>query len=221
MNQRVYHKENPFLAALSEGLQKRKRIKYQKAVVPDPRDPNKILYNEDGRPLIVRSHPTQVEDRPDSSEYVKLYKAAIPAIKNLRRSGQQMLLYVILHMRPKWDTVLIDSEEAMRFIGAASKQTVYDGIGDLVDNGILARSLSGDRLNQVFWINPAVVFNGSRVVLSPRMDRIIKSESEYLLVMSEIDSLMSLRDNLTDEQADRFSQLVMSAADWEEKNNII
>lgn len=219
MNQRIYHKENPFLASLSEDLQKRKRIKYQKAVVPDPEDPSKILYDEHGRVVTVKTHPTEVEDRPDTSEYIKLYKSAIPAIKNLRKSGQQMLLYVILHLKPKRDVVFIDAEDAITFIGNASKQTVYEGIGDLINNGIIARSLNGDKLNQVFWVNPAVIFNGSRTVLSPRMDSLIKTEAEYLLVMSEINALMKRgEDNLTEDESTLLSQLVLSASDWEEKH---
>lgn len=220
MNQRVYHKENPFLAALSEDLQKRKRIKYQKAVVPDPEDPSKILYDEHGRVVTVKTHPTEVEDRPDTSEYIKLYKSAIPAIKSLKKSGQQMLLYVILHLKPKRDVVFIDSEDAISFIGNASKQTVYEGIGDLINNGIIARSLVGERLNQVFWVNPAVVFNGSRTVLSARMDRLIKTSEEYESVCWQIDELMNRKSGLTPELSEKLSELITSASEWEEKNNL-
>jgi hypothetical protein len=220
MKEKNYYRENPFFIELADSLQRTKRIKYQKAVIADPDNAGEVLRDEMGQPLTLKNHPTEYNDVHDGDHYVKLYDSGFKRCMGLKRAGMLMLFYIMTRVRPKSDSVLIDVTAAMEFTGFSNKQSIYDGIDDLIDNGILSRSAVGKRLNERFWINPCVMFNGMRSVLLRRIELMIKSQEEYESAMGEIEQLMKIgEDNLTSEQTSRFSQLVTSAAAWEEEHH--
>jgi hypothetical protein len=95
----------------------------------------------------------------DEEKFAKLYIAELGAIWDLNKSAIRVLSYILTQLKPNSDSVFIDREECKEYCKYSSPNAVYDGLTGLIEAGIIARSTK----NYLYFINPLVLFNGSRV----------------------------------------------------------
>jgi hypothetical protein len=147
--------ENPFLDGV--GYNKRKKTE--------------VLY--DGQQAIIRTDTGEVvEDHlsvarvrlVDADQFVKVYVANLFLLFDLGKPAQRVAEFVLHQVArramDKGEVLLIYSEYERYFKdrGGVSRPTYMRGLQELAQKMLIARS----PITNVWWINPAVVFNGDR-----------------------------------------------------------
>lgn len=95
----------------------------------------------------------------DDERFAKIYLNKISQFFELSKVGIRLLSYVLTALRPREDIIFFSAKDAMEITGYKSKATIYKGLAELVNAEILAR---GEEDN-LFYINPLIIFNGDRI----------------------------------------------------------
>jgi len=167
----VRYKENPFLENMSITVRK-KQVKISKL----GKDEN-ILVNENTGE--VAGTMISTFKKVDDEQFLKLFTANIALTFDLKAAGIKAFNVVCWLMQNKAierDQITIDKYVLEDFNGAhnkkLSKAVLYRGLDDLISNKILARC----RREGDYFINPAFMFNGDRIVFATVIERKLKEE---------------------------------------------
>lgn len=98
------------------------------------------------------------------NETVKFYPAFFCAVRNLSLKGFKVLGYILEKVRPERDRFYFFHCECMRYTGYKSKKTIYEGLTELLVNGIIAKGTT----EAVYFINPLALFKGDRLAFIKR-----------------------------------------------------
>jgi hypothetical protein len=102
-----------------------------------------------------------VAKKVDKEEFVKVFKDQISLIFDLTKTAQKILVYIIKSLGINKDYVVFDKEKAKEVSGLASTASIYAGLTELIKKGVLAKS----HLALMYYINPAIIFNGDRLTI--------------------------------------------------------
>lgn len=110
----------------------------------------------------------------DREGFVKLYTAQIDAFFELSKAGRAVIKYLIwLHQQDANKHLFYLHPEQVAEAGMKiGKTTWYDGLADLTDRKIIAAST----LPHMYFLNPAVFFNGDRSRLVIEIKKIKQTE---------------------------------------------
>jgi hypothetical protein len=97
----------------------------------------------------------------DKEEFRKIFKGNIKTLFCLSSAGIKAFGYFLDALHVSKDQVLFDLEDCMKFTGYTSKASIYSGVSELLKNNFIARTHKA----YTFFINPAIFFNGSRLVM--------------------------------------------------------
>jgi hypothetical protein len=97
----------------------------------------------------------------DKEQFRKIFKDQIQILFCLSSTGIRAFGYFLDALHVSKDQVLFDLEDCMKFTGYTSKVSVYKGLSELLKNNFIARTHKA----YTFFINPAIFFNGSRLVM--------------------------------------------------------
>lgn len=151
----VTYEDNPFLDGV--GYNRRKKTE--------------VLY--DGQQAVIRTDTGEVlEDHlsvarvrlVDQEQFVKVYIANLWLIFELGKPAQRVAEFVLHQVArramDKGEVLLIYGEYERYFKdrGGISRPTYMRGLQELAQKNLIARS----SVPNVWWINPAVIFNGDR-----------------------------------------------------------
>jgi hypothetical protein len=218
MKNKIYHRENPFLYDMASSLPEKQYRVGNKVVIRDSDNPDKFVTDENGDILVVKGRGPVIKGPVDTKSYFKVFSDAVPMLMNLTRSGWEMFLYVALHLPPKKDKIYINAENARVYLNYKSTVSVHNGLSDLQSHKIISKAYSGKRGHLCFWINPDVIFNGNRMLLTKRIDGVIKTEEEYQAALAEYSSLSELDDTrITTQQLLRRIDIWNQMVYWQEK----
>lgn len=95
----------------------------------------------------------------DDQQFVKLYLNNIKVLFGLKNRGLRILCYFAHSARRAADVATFNLEDCKRFCEYTSPATVYKGLAELLDAGIIARCIEPSH----FYLNPSIIFNGDRV----------------------------------------------------------
>jgi hypothetical protein len=105
----------------------------------------------------------------DAGQFVKIFTDKISTILDLSKAGHKLLtvvLSLIQHQAMNTDVLfmpLIDAQEEAKKVGfVLSKRTYERAIADIIRRGILARHYSPN----MYFINPAIIYNGDRTKIT-------------------------------------------------------
>jgi hypothetical protein len=105
----------------------------------------------------------------DAGQFVKIFTDKISTILELSKAGHKLLTVILsLIQRQAMNTdilfmPLIDAQEEAKKIGyILSKRTYERAIADIIRHGILARHYSPN----MYFINPAIIYNGDRTKIT-------------------------------------------------------
>lgn len=124
----------------------------------------------------------------DRAQFVKLYAAGVAAILNLKASGKRVFALLYMEMT-RADNINADRISlGYNFVDAAtrrsmSRTTYYRGLRECIEAQILAPSKSAN----IYFINPAFLFNGSRITFLSQYD--IEDDGPQLTSSGAGDSL--------------------------------
>lgn len=149
------HEENPFLDGL--GYNKRKKTE----VIYDGHQA--IIRNDTGE--VIEDHLSVARVRfVETDQFVKVYVANLWLIFDLGKPAQRVAEFVLHQVArramDRGEVLLIYGEYERYFKdrGGVSRPTYMRGLQELAQKNLVAKS----SIPNVWWINPAVIFNGDR-----------------------------------------------------------
>lgn len=98
----------------------------------------------------------------DEDKFAKLYLSNFSAFWDLKNQAIKVFGYILTTLQPKRDMFIFLIEDCMEHTGYKSKNSIWIGLGSLVENNIIARGPA----DTLYFINPMVVFNGDRVTFA-------------------------------------------------------
>lgn len=149
--------ENPFLNQALESIDKNIVKRYKSSMQTDQKatllayDPNtsEVL----GHTRFVR----QIE--VDEEQFAKIYLNNFAAFFNLSTAAIRVFGYIMTCMKPKNDMIIFMLNKCLEYTKYSSKATIYKALSELTNAEIIARGPA----DNLWFINPMVVFNGDRI----------------------------------------------------------
>lgn len=162
----IEYSTNPFWPGTNiETRMKRTRLQGDQQIVVNLRTG---LY--EGQAEMVKAYEV------DSDQFIKVFVATMMVFFEVENSGRKVLEYAMLESskNANKDRLYLHWEDCQRYhqitrgnTKGASRASFFNGIQELTAKQILARS---DRVN-LFWINPAIFWNGDRVTFRTEMKK--------------------------------------------------
>ena len=149
------YKENPFIDKMMGELQIKHKTQMLKST--NNRDTDVMLVSSDGEALGYSAFVRNVKVDPDM--FAKLYISQLGALWDLKKPALKILSYLLTILPPNKDKILFDAKECLEYCGWTSHRSIYPGLIGLLNANIIART----EKSYFYYINPSIVFNGSRV----------------------------------------------------------
>jgi hypothetical protein len=151
---------NPFVEQAIDQIQGHVVKKYRNATNTGEKA---VLQAFDGNTGEVLGHTSFVRQiEVDEDQFTKIYLNNFSAFFGIKEAGIRVFGYIMTRMVPGQDLVIFLMNEAVEYTGYKSKNSIWRGLGELVENKIIARGPS----ESLYYINPMVVFNGNRVTFA-------------------------------------------------------
>jgi len=165
-NLREKHDVNPFLRDVVTTLGNKRVAVAMKSDLAE-------IDNDTGEMTRIQGQITKMISA-DRESFVKLYTAQIDAFFELSRPGRAVIKYLIwLHQQEANRHLFYLHPDQVKESGMTIGKTVwYDGVADLIEKKIIAAST----LPHMFFLNPAVFFNGDRTRLVIEVKKIRRRE---------------------------------------------
>ncbi len=149
-----YNNTNPFM----EGVIQKATFKEKKAIL----GVRAVDYIErDGEVKAGEFLLRAEEEVVDASTFRKIYMKSLDEFFDFSRTAQKVLKYFLYAMKRNSDVVDFDMEKCMKIAGLKSPVSIFKGIAELLNADVIARGNTTTR----YFINPAVMFNGSRMAI--------------------------------------------------------
>jgi len=108
----------------------------------------------------------------DDEEFTKLYLSQFQAFFELSTVGLRVFGYLMQCMKPSIDMIYFDKEACKEFTHYSASSSIYRGIAELLNCGVIARGWA----DNIFFINPLISWNGSRVTFVTQYEKKSKSK---------------------------------------------
>jgi len=164
------HKTNPFIPEAIDNVQIRKRTQM---IHPTSREAIHYVVNSETGEIDGHSAFLRVIE-VDEERFVKLFLSELGALWDLSKPALKVFSYVMNCMRMNEDSIFFDPNECMEYTGYKGKKSVFNGLAKLIEHDIIARSTIPYR----YFINPMIVFNGSRVTFAKTYIKKRKQEKD-------------------------------------------
>lgn len=96
----------------------------------------------------------------DKEHFIKIYQSQLKVLFTLSSAGVKMFGYFMNSMAFH-DRVLFDVSQAKEFTGYKSKERIFFGLSELLENEFIARTT----IHNIYFVNPKIFFKGDRLVL--------------------------------------------------------
>ena len=150
------NEENPFMKQAIEGIENHVVKKYKSSTGSDKKAVVAVADTDTGE-VFRTSFIRQIE--VDEEQFAKLYLNNFAAFFDLSQAAIRVFGYIMTCMKPKNDMIMFILEDCLEYTKYTSKGTVYRGLAELVKAEIIARGIN----ENLWFINPLIVFNGDRV----------------------------------------------------------
>lgn len=157
------YKTNPFLEGLT--------IKTKNQITSIARSPLTVLNPETGE--LHETAFMHTKKMVDNDEFVKVFKAHLQLFFNLSQRALRVLGYFASALKINDDRVYFDLSDCKEYTKYSATQSIFLGLGELLDKKAIARS---DKTN-IYFINPAILFNGNRLVV---MQEFVKKKKQNM-----------------------------------------
>ncbi len=117
-----------------------------------------LIYTESGEVTDIMQYRESGVVTKDSLTYVKMYKAAINILPSLSKAAVSVLCQCLKKLKPNVGEFTIKQKEAVGVDGTLKYGRYYDGMGELLGYGIIAKG-GHDK----YYINTNLFFNGDRL----------------------------------------------------------
>jgi len=163
------HGENPFIPDKPSDLVQIRRT--PKMVYPTNGEVVHYVVNQntgeiDGHTAFIKAFEV------DETRFVKLFLSELGALWDLSKAALKVLTYVMQGLRVNEDFIYLYTDDCMTYTRYKSERTIINGITELIEHNIIARSTRPNR----YFINPMIVFNGNRVTFAKTYQKKVQGE---------------------------------------------
>lgn len=152
-----FNKENPFLKQSLEIVNQNLARKYKTATKTGEKAILQAFDPNTGELLGHTQFIRQIE--VDEDKFAKLYLTRFPQFFDLKPQAIRVFGYILNQLIPNRDEFIFILEDCMEYTKYKSDTSIRIGLTNLLENEIIARG----RVDNLYFINPMVVFNGSRI----------------------------------------------------------
>lgn len=150
------HDENPFLEDAIK--QVNEHVKNKRIFVKGNRSIMNYIVDDNGETVGQSAFIQNIQ--VDEDQFVKLYIKGFEAFYELTIPARKVLGYILKScIIPDRDSFYFDFDEAKKVTGYVGENSIRSGIASLISHGLIARSKSIYK----FYLNPLILFNGSRL----------------------------------------------------------
>ena len=157
LNDLERHEKNPFVEKAIEEIRSVKKMKH---FTPTKKNEMQLIVSREGEVTGETAFIKYIE--VEEEKFAKLYLSQFSAFHDLNKSAIKLFGYILTMMKPNLDYFYFDINDALEFTEYKGKNTILNAMASLVKNGIVARSSK----HYMYFINPLVIFNGSRVTFA-------------------------------------------------------
>ncbi len=154
------NKTNPFVEQAIEKINQNIVKKYKSSTNTGEKAILQAVDPNSGELLGHTSFVRQIE--VDEEKFTKLYLSQFSQFWDLQPQSMRVFGYIMTCLVPKQDMFIFLLDDCMEHTGYKSKTSIFKGLGGLIDSEIIARGPS----DSLYFINPMVAFNGSRVTFA-------------------------------------------------------
>ena len=173
------HKKNPFLEKAIQEVEGGIVRKYKAASSYDQRAVLQAVDPKTGEVLGHTSFIRQIE--VDEDKFAKFYLKNFSAFFDLRTSAIKVFGYILSELKPQEDMFLFFLGDCMNYTGYKTAKPIYEGLSYLIASEIIARG----RADNIYYINPLIVFNGNRVTFAKSYVKRKKIENKEQMILFE------------------------------------
>lgn len=150
-------KENPFVEKTIGDMIIRKKTQVMRT---GNKDEIQMITNIDGVVEGYSAFMRYIE--VDEEKFAKLYLSQLCSFWDLTKASIRVFSYMLSILKPKQDSFILRMNDCLDYTKYKNRKDVMNGIGGLIDSGIIARS----EYEFEYFLNPMVVFNGDRVTFA-------------------------------------------------------
>lgn len=155
----IKNNENPFLENALEVIN---RNIVQKTKMTKNAGESAILKAVDDKTGEILGHTAFIRQiEVDEDQFAKFYLNGFKAFFDLKPASIKVFGFILKQLKPNKDTFDFSLEDCIKDT-EYTKQTIYRGLTELLNNEIIARG----RFEYQYFINPMIVFNGNRVTFA-------------------------------------------------------
>lgn len=151
------HLTNPFVAKAIEEIQFTKKTQI---IRPGSRSAIQQIVNDDGETTGHTAFMKYIE--VDDEQFAKVFLSQFASFWELTKPAIRVFGYILNELRPNSDRFIFKMPVALKITQYSTDASVLSGLSKLIECGIIARS----EYDFEYFINPLVVFNGSRVTFA-------------------------------------------------------
>lgn len=144
------HKENPFIGELLN-------IKKKNRIIGVAQD--KLVVDTVTGELENVAF-TAIKKEVDREEFIKIYQSSLREFFELNKATLKVLGH-LMSVTQYNDRIFFELDDCKEYTGYRSTETIFKGLRELVDRGIIAKSLH----SSVYFINPKVFYKGDRLLI--------------------------------------------------------
>jgi len=154
------NKENPFLKESLEIVNDNLVKKYKTASKTGEKAILRAYDENTGEILGHTQFIRQIEI--DEEQFSKFYLSQFSKFWDLKTAAIRVFGYIMGQLVPNKDEFLFFIDDCLEHTKYTAKSSVYSGLTQLIESKIIAKG----RGENLFFINPMVVFNGSRITFA-------------------------------------------------------
>lgn len=182
------NKENPFLLDAISKIEKSTVKTYKTASKTGEKAILKAFDESTGKVLGYTTFIRQVE--VDEDQFAKIYLSNFSAFFELNPQAIKVFGYILTQLIPNRDEFIFLIDDCLEYTRYKSETSIRLGLTSLLKNEIIARG----RADNLFYINPMIVFNGNRVTFAQTFIK-KKIEDDSRLLEEEKEPASSLIKN--------------------------
>jgi len=182
------HEKNPFLEKAIQAVEGGVVKKYKSASSYDQRAVLQAVDPKTGEVLGHTSFIRQIE--VDEEKFTKFYLSNFSAFFDLKTSAIKVFGHILNQLRPGEDMFLFFVKDCIKYTGYKTSKPIYEGLSHLVSSEIIARG----RADNIYFINPLIVFNGNRVTFARSYVKRKKEVNKKQMNLFEEKKILDLRE---------------------------
>jgi intergrase/recombinase len=149
------NRTNPFVEKAMDEIQVSKKYKHASQT-----DKRAILQAIDPNTGEMLGHTTFIRQiEVDEEKFAKIYLSGFDSFWDLNKAAIRVFGYILTKLKVSNDRFEFIVEECMEHTNYKAKKQVYEGLAALLAAEIIARG----PYEQVYFINPLILFNGDRI----------------------------------------------------------